>query len=56
MIGAVHSSSLARRFQAFLDRKLAPTGSRVKAATMCPVGSHTKAVLFQSSRGYARAV
>ena len=50
-IGAVHSSSLATRFHALCDRKSAPSGWRVKVDTRCPVGSQTKAVLFQYSSG-----
>ena len=55
-IGAVHSSSLARRSQAIREEKPAPRGVSSKVATMWPVGSQTKAVRFQYSRGYCRAV
>src|SRR3954453_7912775 len=55
-IGEVHSSSLATRFQALCERKSVPSGMRVKVATRCPVGSATKAVLFQYFLGLGRAV
>src|SRR5436190_10107587 len=55
-IGALHSSSLATRFQPYFALKLVPDGSRVMVAVRCPVGSEMNAVRFQYSRGYVRAV
>src|SRR4051794_13642154 len=56
MIGAHHSSSLASRFQPLRERKPAPSRFSENVATRWPVGSVTKAVRFQYSRGYVRAV
>ena len=55
-IGDVHSSSLATRFQPLCERKSVPSGTSVNAATRWPVGSATKAVLFQYCFGKVRAV
>ena len=50
-IGAVHSSSLATRFQPIRLVKPAPFGDSSKLATMWPVGSQTNPVRFQYSSG-----
>src|SRR5260221_4960725 len=55
-MGEVHSSSLASRFHELRERKPAPSGRITNVAIRWPVGSLTNAVLFQYSRGYARAV
>ena len=47
MIGLVHSSSLASRFQAGFEEKSAPFFVRVNVAARWPVGSVTNAALFQ---------